>query len=274
MKNRIDTKFAALKAQGRKALIAFLTAGDPDEGTSRAAFAALLDNGADIIEIGMPFSDPMADGKAIQAANIRALAAGQTMKKTLALAADLSAAYPDHPIVLMGYANPIHYYGMERFVRDAKAAGVDGLIIVDLPPEENVRIARVLSGGGRACHSPCHPGPLDAARLRVILGRASGFVYYVAIAGVTGAAAASIADTQEKIALIRSQTDMPVVTGFGVKTAADAAAFGALCDGVVVGSALVDALLSAQNPLGGGSGAKGDGMSTLATLVRSLSGAL
>ncbi len=273
MKNRIDTKFAALKAQGRKALIAFLTAGDPDEGTSRAAFAALLDNGADIIEIGMPFSDPMADGKAIQAANIRALAAGQTMKKTLALAADLSAAYPDHPIVLMGYANPIHYYGMERFVRDAKAAGVDGLIIVDLPPEENAALHGFCQAAGVHVIHLVTP-TTDAARLRVILGRASGFVYYVAIAGVTGAAAASIADTQEKIALIRSQTDMPVVTGFGVKTAADAAAFGALCDGVVVGSALVDALLSAQNPLGGGSGAKGDGMSTLATLVRSLSGAL
>lgn len=241
--NRIDTIFKTLKSQRKKALVAFLTAGDPDAAQSREGFSALLRNGADIIEIGMPFSDPMADGKAIQAANIRALAAGQKMADTLNIAREMRAAYPDRGIVLMGYANPIHHYGIDRFVTDAAAAGVDGLIVVDLPPEENAGLYEHCQKAGLHLIHLVTP-TTDAARLSVILTRASGFVYYVAIAGVTGAAAADVAAVRDKIAMIRAQTDLPVVTGFGVKTAQDAKNFGIFCDGVVVGSALVEALQS------------------------------
>jgi len=239
--NRLDQKLADLKTRDEKALVAFLTAGDPDLDTSLMACRAVLDKGADILELGMPFSDPMADGPAIQAANIRALAAGQTMIKTLKLARDLTASHADKPLVLMGYANPVHHYGYEKFVHDARQAGVDGLIVVDLPPEENAE----LHGLCAAAH--IHLIPLvtpttDAARLPTVLKRASGFIYYVAVAGITGTASAEMPSLQKNLDALKAATNLPVMTGFGIKTPADAARIAPFCEGVVVGSSLVQSL--------------------------------
>lgn len=246
--NKIDSCFEQLKSENKKALIAFLTAGDPDACESAKAFDHVLSSGADIIEIGMPFSDPMADGPAIQAANIRALEAGQTMEKTLALSTELHAKHPEKPIVLMGYMNPIHHYGLEGFVRDAKAAGVDGLIIVDCPPEENEELYAYCQTAGIHLIHLVTP-TTDEARLEVILQRASGFVYCVAIAGITGTQTAVLADVQAKVEMVQGMSDLPVVAGFGIKTSDDAANFSAFCDGVVVGSALVDALSQSHDKL-------------------------
>jgi tryptophan synthase alpha chain len=241
MSTRIDRRFAALKAQGRAALVTFTMAGDPDYDTSLAVAKALPPAGADVIELGMPFTDPMADGPAIQAAGVRALAAGQTMRKTLALVRAFRAADDTTPIVLMGYYNPIYIYGVDRFLVDAKAAGVDGLIVVDLPPEEDAELCLPALKAGLNFIRLATP-TTDDKRLPAVLANTSGFVYYVSVAGITGAAAADPKRVTEADVRIKRHTSLPVAVGFGVRSAETAAAIARGADAVVVGSALVDAL--------------------------------
>ncbi len=241
MTTRIDRRFAALKAEGRAALVTFVMAGDPDYDTALAIAKALPGAGADLIELGMPFTDPMADGPAIQAAGVRALAAGQTMVKTLALVRAFRAGDDATPIVLMGYYNPIYVYGVDKFLADAKAAGVDGLIVVDLPPEEDVELCLPALKAGLNFIRLATP-TTDDKRLPAVLTNTSGFVYYVSVAGITGAAAPDPAKVGEAVARIKRHTTLPVAVGFGVRTAAAAAAIARGADGVVVGSALVDAV--------------------------------
>lgn len=238
---RIDTRLAKLKAEGRAALVTFVTAGDPDTETSLSILKALPGAGADIIEFGMPFSDPMAEGPPIQAADIRALAAGQTMVKTLEQVRAFRAGDNDTPIVLMGYYNPIYIYGVERFVADAKAAGVDGLIVVDLPPEEDEELCLPAIRAGISFIRLATPTS-DDKRLPVLLRNSSGFVYYVSVLGVTGVKSAAAGDVAAAVARIKAHTPLPVMVGFGVKTGEQAAAIAAHADGVVVGSALVNAV--------------------------------
>jgi tryptophan synthase alpha chain len=238
---RIDRRFAALKAAGKPALVTFLTAGDPDLATSAKLLAGLPAAGADIIEVGMPFSDPMADGPAIQAASLRALKAGHDMSKTLALVADFRKADADTPIVLMGYYNPIFVYGNERFLTDAKAAGVDGLIVVDVPPEADDELCLPAMKHGLNFIRLATP-TTDAKRLPAVLANTSGFVYYVSITGITGAAAPVVSDVQAQVARIKASTSLPVAVGFGVRTGEQAKALAKGADGVVVGSALVTAI--------------------------------
>lgn len=240
-KTRIDTRLAALKAEGRAALVTFVTAGDPDAETSLAILKALPGAGADIIEFGMPFSDPMAEGPPIQAADIRALAAGQTMVKTLQMVRAFRKDDDATPIVLMGYYNPIYIYGVDRFVHDAKAAGVDGLIVVDLPPEEDEELCLPAIGAGISFIRLATPTS-DDKRLPVLLTNSSGFVYYVSVLGVTGVKSAAATDVATAVARIKRHTDLPVMVGFGVKTGEQAAAIAAHAEGVVVGSALVNAV--------------------------------
>jgi tryptophan synthase alpha chain len=241
MTTRIDTRFAELKKQGRSAFVTFLMAGDPDLGTSLAIFKALPKAGADVIEIGMPFTDPMADGPAIQASGLRALKAGTTLKKTLALVRDFRADDDTTPIVLMGYYNPIYIYGVEKFVADAKSAGVDGLILVDLPAEEDAELCvPALAAGLNFIRLV--PPTADDKRLSVVLKNTSGFVYYVSITGITGSAAADIAAVTEAVARIKRHTKLPVCVGFGIRTPEAARAIAQSSDGAVVGTALVDAL--------------------------------
>ena len=241
MTTRIDTRFAELKAENRPGLVTFVMAGDPDPETALNILKGLPDAGADLIEIGMPFSDPMADGPAIQLAGQRALSSGQTLVKTIELVRAFREGDPHTPVVLMGYYNPIYIYGNERFLDDAKDAGVDGLIIVDVPPE--------------ADHELCIPAmkrdlnfirlstpTTDADRLPRVLENSSGFLYYVSITGITGAAAPDPAKVAASVATIKQSTSLPVAVGFGVKTAEQAAAIGRGADGVVVGSALVSAI--------------------------------
>ncbi len=235
---RIVTRFAALKSQNRAALVTFITAGDPDIETSAAILRALPGAGADVIELGMPFTDPMADGPAIQAAGLRALRAGQTLHKTLAMVRDFRSGNAETPIVLMGYYNPIYVYGVDLFVRDAKAAGVDGLIVVDLPPEEDAELCLPAIAAGLNFIRLATP-TTDEARLPAVLENTSGFLYYVSIAGITGAAVADYSEVAAAVRRIKSHTDLPVAVGFGVKTPADAAAVAAHADGVVVGTALI-----------------------------------
>ena len=241
---RIEKRFAALKAEGRAGFVAYLTAGDPDLETSTRLFEGVAAAGADLIEIGMPFSDPMADGPLIQAAGLRALQAGMTLKKTLALVRHLRARDPDTPYVLMGYYNPIYRYGAEAFARDAAAAGVDGLIIVDLPPEEEAELADPATKAGLDLVRLATPTS-DEQRLPTIVQRASGFVYYVAIAGITGTRSADAASVRDAVARIRRFTGLPVAVGFGIKTPEQATEISHAADAAVVGSALVDRL--AQN---------------------------
>jgi tryptophan synthase alpha chain len=241
MTTRIDRRFAALKAEGRAALVTFLMAGDPDPDSSLAIVKALPAAGADVIELGMPFTDPMADGPAIQAAGLRALTAGQTLVKTLALVREFRKADDATPIVLMGYYNPIYIYGVDKFLIDAKAAGVDGLIIVDLPPEEDDELCLPALKAGLNFIRLATP-TTDDKRLPVVLNNTSGFVYYVSITGITGAAAPDPGKVSTAVARIKRHTALPVAVGFGVRTAAQAGAIGANADGVVVGSALVDVL--------------------------------
>jgi tryptophan synthase alpha chain len=236
---RIDARFAELKAEGRAALVTFVTAGDPDYDTSGAILKGLPAAGADVIELGMPFTDPMADGPAIQASSLRALAAGQTMIKTLALVRAFRAADDATPIVLMGYYNPVYIYGVERFLRDARAAGVDGLIVVDLPPEEDDELCLPALASGLNFIRLATP-TTDDARLPAVLANTSGFVYYVSITGITGAQAPDAAKVGAAVARIKRHTKLPVAVGFGVKTAGQAGAIAAAADGVVVGSALVE----------------------------------
>jgi tryptophan synthase alpha chain len=241
MTARIDSRFAALRKAARPALVTFVTAGDPDYDTSLALLKALPAAGADIIEIGMPFSDPMADGPAVQAAGLRALRAGQTMTKTLAMVREFRGGDRETPIVLMGYYNPIYIYGNERFLADAKAAGVDGLIVVDLPPEEDEELCIPAMKAGLNFIRLATP-TTDDARLPTVLKNTSGFVYYVSITGITGTKVPDNLRVAEAVDRIKRHTDLPVAVGFGINTPEQAAAIGRNADGVVVGSALVRAV--------------------------------
>jgi tryptophan synthase alpha chain len=241
MTTRIDKRFAALKDEGRAALVTFTMAGDPDYETSLAIAKALPKAGADVIELGMPFTDPMADGPAIQVAGQRALKAGQDMKKTLALVREFRKGDDTTPIVLMGYYNPVYIYGVGKFLTDAKSAGVDGLIIVDLPPEEDEELCLPALKAGLNFIRLATP-TTDDRRLPAVLANTSGFVYYVSITGITGSATPDASKVATAVARIKRHTRLPVAVGFGVKSAESARAIAEGADGVVVGSALVDAL--------------------------------
>ncbi len=238
---RIDRRFAALKAEGKPALVCFVTAGDPDFETSAKILAGLPGAGADIIEVGMPFSDPMADGPAIQASSLRALKAGQNMIKTLKLVAHFRTKDAETPIVLMGYYNPIYVYGNERFLTDAKAAGVDGLIVVDVPPEADDELCLPAIAHGLNFIRLATP-TTDAARLPAVLANTTGFLYYVSITGITGSAAPVVMDVHAQVERIKASTKLPVAVGFGVRTGEQAKALAKAADGVVVGSAIVTAI--------------------------------
>ncbi len=241
MTTRLDARFAACRRENRAALVTFITAGDPDLGTSLALLKQLPASGADIIELGMPFTDPMADGPVIQAAGLRALKAGQTLAKTLQMVRDFREGETATPIILMGYYNPIYVYGVERFLADAKAAGVDGFIVVDLPPEEDEELWLPALKAGLNFVRLATP-TTDDGRLPAVLANTSGFVYYVSVTGITGAAVPDYAEVGRAVQRIKSHTDLPVAVGFGVKTAENAAAVAAHADGVVVGTALISVL--------------------------------
>ncbi|HEY1153080.1 MAG TPA: tryptophan synthase subunit alpha [Pseudolabrys sp.] len=241
MTTRIDTRFAELRKQGRAAFVTFLMAGDPDPATSLAIIKALPQAGADIIEIGMPFTDPMADGPAIQAAGLRALKAGMTLNKTLDMVRKFREGDNVTPIVLMGYYNPIFIHGVDAFLTDAKAAGVDGLIIVDLPPEEDDELCIPALRAGLNFIRLATP-TTDDKRLPAVLANTSGFVYYVSITGITGSASANATQVGEAVARIKRHTALPVCVGFGIRTPEAACDIARAANGAVVGSALVDAL--------------------------------
>jgi tryptophan synthase alpha chain len=249
MTTRIDARFAELKKQGRSAFITFLMAGDPDPSTSLDIIKALPKAGADIVEIGMPFTDPMADGPAIQAAGLRALKAGMTLKKTLAMVREFRKADAATPLVLMGYYNPIYIHGVDKFLVDAKSAGVDGLIIVDLPPEEDSELCLPAMKAGLNFIRLATP-TTDDKRLPAVLANTSGFVYYVSITGITGSASADAGDVGEAVARIKRHTKLPVCVGFGIRTPLAARAIAQTADGAVVGTALVDALQGSLDPEG------------------------
>lgn len=238
---RIATRFAKCAKEGRPALVTFITAGDPDRQTSQKILDGLPAAGADLIELGMPFSDPMADGPSIQMAGHRALAAGQTLPKTLDMVRAFRAKDSETPIILMGYYNPIYIYGSEKFVADAKQVGVDGLIIVDLPAEEDAELCLPALDAGLNFIRLTTP-TTDDKRLPTVLKNSSGFVYYVSMTGITGAAIKSHSAVGDAVKRIKSHTDLPVAVGFGIKTAEDAALIGKDSDGVVVGTALINAL--------------------------------
>ena len=239
MTSRIEAAFANARAADRGILGVFVSAGDPDRATSDAILDALVDAKVDIVELGMPFSDPMADGPAIQAASLRALKGGMTLAGTLEMAKGFRDRHPDTPLVLMGYYNPIYIYGVEAFLADAVAAGVDGLIVVDLPPEEDDELCLPARAAGLDFIRLVTPTS-DAERLPVVLGTASGFVYYVAITGITGTRSAGADSISEAYERISSATDLPVVTGFGIRTPEQAGQAASLSDGAIVGSAVVD----------------------------------
>jgi tryptophan synthase alpha chain len=247
MTTRIDQRFAALQTEGRAALVTFLTAGDPDPATSLALLRALPAAGADVVELGMPFTDPMADGPAIQMSSQRALKAGQTLKKTLGMVRAFRQADNATPIVLMGYYNPIYVYGVDHFLADATSAGVDGLIVVDLPPEEDEELCLPALKAGLNFIRLATP-TTDDKRLPAVLANTSGFVYYVSVTGITGAAAPDPGKVAGAVARIKRHTKLPVAVGFGVRSAEQAAAIAAGADGVVVGSALVSALKASLDP--------------------------
>jgi tryptophan synthase alpha chain len=235
---RIDRQFARLKAQGKKAFVTYTMAGDPDFETSLAVMKGLPAAGVDIIELGMPFTDPMADGPTIQLAGQRALEGGQTLARTLAMAAEFRKTDQTTPIVMMGYYNPIYSRGVDRFLQDAVAAGVDGLIVVDLPPEEDDELCLPAQAAGLNFIRLATP-TTDAKRLPKVLTNTSGFVYYVSITGITGAGAAAAGDVGPEVARIKAATDLPVIVGFGITTPEAAAAIAGVADGCVVGSAIV-----------------------------------
>ena len=264
---RLSSRFEALKAEGRPALVAFVMAGDPDPETSLQIVKALPAAGADVIELGMPFSDPMADGPSIQIAGQRALKAGQTMKKTLALVRAFREGDAATPIVLMGYYNPIYSYGNDAFLDDAKAAGVDGLIIVDLPPEADDELCLPALAKGLNFIRLATP-TTDERRLPAVLANTSGFVYYVSITGITGTAAPDAGAVANAVARIKAMTELPVAVGFGVKTPEQAEAIGKAADGVVVGSALVDAV---RKSLDSGDAATAATVGAVSDLVAALS---
>jgi len=246
---RLDKRFAALKQEGRAALVTFLTAGDPDYDTSLAVLKRLPAAGADVIEFGMPFTDPMADGPAIQASSQRALKAGQNMIKTLQMVRDFRADDATTPIVLMGYYNPIYIYGVDRFLADALEAGVDGLIVVDLPPEADDELCLPALEAGINFIRLATP-TTDAKRLPAVLNNTSGFVYYVSVTGITGAQKPDTQAVSTQVNRIKQSTDLPVAVGFGVSTPEQAAALAQTADGVVVGSALVNLIKAALNDQG------------------------
>jgi tryptophan synthase alpha chain len=249
MTSRIPTRFARNTAIGRASLVTFITAGDPDPATSLALLKALPAAGADVIELGMPFSDPMADGPAIQWASMRALSAGMSLKKTLAMVAEFRKENTETPIVLMGYYNPIYIYGVEKFLVDALKAGVDGLIVVDLPPEEDAELCVPALNAGLNFIRLATP-TTDDARLPKVLANTSGFVYYVSINGITGTATPDFSAVAEAVARIKRHTALPVAVGFGVKAPEHAAAIAKGADGVVVGSALVEAIRTSLDATG------------------------
>jgi len=263
---RIDRRFAALKDEGRAALVTFIVAGDPDYENSLAIVKALPQAGADLIELGMPFTDPMADGPAIQAAGLRALRSGQTMKRTLALVREFRGGDDATPIVLMGYYNPIYVYGVEQFLIDAKSAGVDGLIVVDLPPEEDTELCLPALEAGFNFIRLATP-TTDDKRLPAVLTNTSGFVYYVSVTGITGSAAPDTGKVAAAVKRIKRHTRLPVCVGFGVRTAEQARAIAEGADGVVVGSALVDAV---RTQLAANGQATSETVAAVADLVRSL----
>lgn len=235
---RIDHRFAKLKAEGRSGLVTFITAGDPDHETSLALLKGLPGAGADVIELGMPFTDPMADGPAIQAAGLRALNNGARMTRTLDIVREFRKADDETPLVLMGYYNPVYSYGVERFLADAKAAGVDGLIVVDLPPEEDTELCVPALKAGVNFIRLTTP-TTDDARMPAVLANTSGFVYYVSVTGITGAGSASAGAIDEAVARLRRHTDLPLAVGFGITTPEAAAAVARVADAAVVGSAIV-----------------------------------
>ena len=241
MTTRIDTRFAELRKEGRAAFVTFLMCGDPDMATSLAIIKALPKAGADIIEIGMPFTDPMADGPAIQAAGLRALKAGMTLTKTLQVVRDFRKDEAATPIVLMGYYNPIYIYGVDKFLTDAKSAGVDGLIIVDLPPEEDTELCLPAMKAGLNFIRLATP-TTDDKRLPAVLANTSGFVYYVSITGITGSASAATSNVASAVARIKRHTKLPVCVGFGIRTPEAARDIAQAANGAVVGSALIDVL--------------------------------
>ncbi|MDE2578848.1 MAG: tryptophan synthase subunit alpha [Hyphomicrobiales bacterium] len=266
MTTRIDARFARCAEENRAALVTFLMGGDPEEATALELLKALPGAGADVIEVGMPFTDPMADGPSIQAAGLRALRAGMTLNKTLALVSDFRKTDDDTPIVLMGYYNPIYVHGVEKFLAEAKAAGVDGLIVVDLPPEEDDELCLPALKAGLNFIRLATP-TTDDKRLPSVLSNTSGFVYYVSLTGVTGAAIADYRNVSAAVARIKMHTKLPVAVGFGVKTADNARAIAAQADGVVVGTALVDAL---KNSLDAEGRATGKTVEAVTHLVRAL----
>jgi tryptophan synthase alpha chain len=265
---RMTRRFAALGAEGRGGLVTFITAGDPDPQTCAQILKGLPDAGADVIELGMPFSDPMADGPAIQASSLRALKAGMTLAKTLAMVGRFRETDGETPIVLMGYYNPIYIYGVERFVKDAVAAGVDGLIIVDLPPEEDGELCLPALAAGLHWIRLATP-TTDDKRLPTVLSNTSGFVYYVSIMGITGTASASNEVVTAAVTRLKKHTDLPVAVGFGIRTAEQAAAVAGVADAAVVGSALVDVVKAELDSEGR---AKPGLPDKLLALVRSLAG--
>src|SRR5260370_5212112 len=266
MTTRIDTRFAELKKGGRAAFVTFLMAGDPDPATSLEIIKALPKAGADVIEIGMPFTDPMADGPGIQAAGLRALKAGMTLKKTLAMVRAFRQDDATTPLVLMGYYNPIYIYGVDRFLLDAKAAGVDGLIIVDLPPEEDVELCLPAMQAGLNFIRLATP-TTDDKRLPAVLANTSGFVYYFSISCITGSSGADSAVVGEAVARIKRHTKLPVCVGFGIRTPEAARAIAENANGAVVGTALVDALRASLDAEGSATAKTGP---TVADLVTSL----
>jgi tryptophan synthase alpha chain len=267
LNTRIDTRFASLKAENRPGLVTYFMGGDPDYDTSLAIMKSLPKAGADVIELGMPFSDPMADGPAIQAAGLRALKGGQTLVKTLQMAADFRKGDNETPIVMMGYYNPIYIYGVERFLVDAKAAGVDGLIVVDLPPEMDDELCIPALKAGLNFIRLATP-TTDDKRLPAVLQNTSGFVYYVSMTGITGSALTDTSKVAQAVKRIKGHTNLPIAVGFGVKTAEQAKVIGQSADAVVVGSAIVQQIASS---LGKDGKAGPETVDLVATMVRGLS---
>ncbi len=267
MTTRIDTKFAALRLENRPGLVTYFMGGDPDYETSLNIMKALPAAGSDVIELGMPFSDPMADGPAIQAAGLRALKSGQTLAKTLQMAADFRQGDNETPIVLMGYYNPIYIYGVDKFLVDAKASGIDGLIVVDLPPEMDEELCLPALKAGLNFIRLATP-TTDDKRLPMVLTNTSGFVYYVSMTGITGAALTDTSKVAQAVKRIKAHTDLPIAVGFGVKTAEQAKVIGQSADAVVVGSAIVNLIASTLTKDGK---ATAETVDSVATMVRGLS---
>lgn len=266
MTERMDRRFAALKHEGRPALVTYFMGGDPDFDTSLAIMKALPQAGADVIELGMPFSDPMADGPSIQAAGLRALTQGQTLVKTLALARSFRETDQDTPLVMMGYYNPIYIHGVDRFVADALEAGVDGLIVVDLPPEMDDELCLPAVKAGLNFIRLATP-TTDDKRLPTVLQNTSGFVYYISMNGITGSALPDLSLVSGAVNRIKAHTSLPVCVGFGVKTAEQARIIGQSADGVVVGTAIVNRVAGSLGPDGK---ATSETINAVTSLVREL----